>query len=37
VGFGADDVMFWTSVPSIPNTTLTPNQSFVLFRNPAVH
>jgi hypothetical protein len=37
VGFGADDVMFWTSVPSIPNTTLTPNQSFVLLRNPAVH
>lgn len=37
VGFGAEDVMFWTSVASIPNTTLTPNQSFVLFRNPAVH
>ena len=37
VGFGADDVMFWTSVASIPHTTLTPNQSFVLFRNPAVH
>ena len=37
VGFGADDVMFWTSVASIPNTTLTPNQAFVLFRNPAVH
>ena len=37
VGFGADDVMFWTSIASIPNTVLTPNQSYVLLRNPAVH
>ena len=37
VGFGADDVMFWTSVASIPNTVPPPHQSFVLFRNPAVH
>ena len=37
VGFGADNVMFWTSVPAIPNSNLTPNQQFVLLRNPAVH
>jgi hypothetical protein len=37
IGFGADNLMFWTSVASIPHSTLTPNQQFVLLRNPAVH
>ena len=36
-GFGADNEMFWTSVAAIPHSNLTPNQSFVLLRNPAVH
>jgi len=37
VGLGADNVMFWTSVVAIPNSLLSPNQQFVLLRNPAVH
>ncbi len=36
VGYGADNIMFWTSVPSISNTVFTPNQSFVMQRNPVV-
>lgn len=37
VNFDANNLMFWTSVPSIPNSNLTANQQFVLLRNPAVH
>ena len=35
-GHGADDLMFWTSL-NAQNLTLTPNQGFVMLRNPAVH
>jgi hypothetical protein len=35
-GHGAENEMFWTSVNSITHTGMTPNQSFVLLRNPAV-
>jgi hypothetical protein len=35
--FGAENLMFWTSTASIPNSDLSPNQSFVMLRNPAVH
>ena len=37
INFGADNEMFWTSTASIAHSNLTPNQSFVLLRNPAVH
>jgi hypothetical protein len=35
-GFGAENEMFWTSVETIAHSQLTPNQGFVLLRNPAV-
>jgi hypothetical protein len=35
-GFGADNLMFWTSGTAL-NLNLTPNQGFVMLRNPAVH
>jgi hypothetical protein len=34
-GFGADNLMFWTGGMGA-NSTLTPNQGFVLLRNPSV-
>jgi hypothetical protein len=34
-GFGGDNLMFWTTNP-VPSFNLTPNQGFVLLRNPAV-
>lgn len=34
-GFGADNLMFWTT-SAVPGFNLSPNQSFVLLRNPAV-
>jgi hypothetical protein len=34
-GFGADNMMFWTT-SAVPSFNITPNQSFVLLRNPAV-
>ena len=37
VGFGAENEMFWTSVPTIAHSGLSANQQFVLLRNPAVH
>ncbi len=37
VTYGAENEMFWTSVNAIAHSKLTPNQSFVLLRNPAVH
>ena len=37
VNFDAGNEMFWTSAPSIPHSHLSPNQQFVLLRNPAVH
>lgn len=33
----ATNLMFWTSVATIPATTLTPNQGFVMLRNPIVY
>ena len=35
--FDAGNEMFWTSVAEIPHSQLSPNQQFVLLRNPAVH
>ncbi len=36
VGYGADNVMFWTSDPAINNVALTADQQFVMLRNPVV-
>jgi hypothetical protein len=36
-GFGAENLMFWTGSAAIPSTKLSPNQGFVMLRNPAVH
>jgi hypothetical protein len=36
-GLGADNLMFWTTSPTGLNTGLTPNQGFVLLRDPVVH
>jgi hypothetical protein len=36
-GAGADNLMFWTTNPTGLNTTLTPNQGFVILRDPVVH
>jgi len=36
-GVGADNLMFWTTSPTGLNLNLTPNQGFVLLRDPVVH
>ena len=36
VGYGADNIMFWTSDPAISHAVFTANQNFVLQRNPVV-
>ena len=36
VGYGADNIMFWTSTPAITNNVFTANQTYVLQRNPLV-
>ena len=36
-GAGADNLMFWTTSPTGLNTNLTPNQGFVILRDPVVH
>jgi hypothetical protein len=36
-GFGADNLMFWTTSASALNVKLTPHQGFVLLRDPVVH
>ena len=36
VGFGAENLMFWANDPSILQGFLSPNQGFVMVRNPLV-
>jgi hypothetical protein len=36
-GLGADNLMFWTTSATGFNVNLTPNQGFVMLRDPAVH
>ena len=36
VGYGADNIMFWTNFSSMRPSVLTPHQQYVMLRNPVV-